>query len=414
VYYRADVAVSRGRPGDAKKDLEIILAQNPANTTVYMKLIQIATANGQDQEVLALIDRAIKAVPKDPAPRLALANYQFTHGKQKEAQATVSDLLLVSKNNAEALALQGEIQFLIGQPAEAVKTFRALAGGNASPAAYGLLAQALFAMKDLAAAEEAEKRAVDLAPDSAPVRMDLINILIGSGKKEAALASAHSYAASYPGPVADMLVADTFVALKRQPEAEALLDKSLAAKPDQRVALRVTHMAMGSGNPKKAISTISTWVAKHPEDFGMGREYAAALMGTGDMAAARREYERLLKLHPEDPIVLNNLGYLLERENSDRALSLVSLAQRIAPQSPQISDTLGWIKYQRKDHQGALPLLERAHSADAKNAAISYHLALVLDATGKRAEAKTLLQTTLSNNPKFDGSDEAKQVLARW
>jgi len=41
-------------------------------------------------------------------------------------------------------------------------------------------------------------------------------------------------------------------------------------------------------------------------------------------------------------------------------------------------------------------------------------LALVLDATGKRAEAKSLLQATLERNPKFDGSDDARRVLTNW
>jgi hypothetical protein len=37
-----------------------------------------------------------------------------------------------------------------------------------------------------------------------------------------------------------------------------------------------------------------------------------------------------------------------------------------------------------------------------------------LNATGKRGEAKTLLQATMAKNPKFDGSDDAKQLLTRW
>jgi putative PEP-CTERM system TPR-repeat lipoprotein len=414
LYFRADVSVARGKADDAKKDLQSILTQNPTEVLAYIKLIQMALDNGRDQEALALIDRAIKAAPADPSPRLALADYQFVHGKQQDAQATVAAILLVSKNNPEALALQGQIQFSKGETAEAIKTFRTLAAGNGSAATYGLLAKALYATKDPTGAEDAAKRAVDLSPDSTQVRLDLINIQIANGKGDAALATAQTYAGAYPGPQADILLAETLIGLKRPKDAEALLDKSLASKPDGRVVLRLTQLELSTGNPKKGISTISGWVAKHPEDFGMDREYASALMNTGDLAGARREYEKLVKLHPEDPIVLNNLGYLLQKDDPNRALTLVTLAEQVAPRSPQIADTLGWIKYQRKDHQGALPLLERAHSRDANSPAIAYHLALALDATGKRAEAKTLLQATLAKNPKFEGSDDAKQTLARW
>ena len=62
----------------------------------------------------------------------------------------------------------------------------------------------------------------------------------------------------------------------------------------------------------------------------------------------------------------------------------------------------------------ALPLLQRAHDLDPNGAAIAYHLALALDGTGKRPEAKTLLQSTLAKNPKFLGAENAREVLARW
>jgi tetratricopeptide (TPR) repeat protein len=117
-----------------------------------------------------------------------------------------------------------------------------------------------------------------------------------------------------------------------------------------------------------------------------------------------------LKQHPNDPTVLNNLAWLIQKDDPNRALSMVTLANRISPASPVIADTLGWLKYQRKDHEGALPLLQRAHAIDAASAPISYHLALALNATGKKAEAKSLLQATLAKNPKFDGSDDAQRV----
>jgi putative PEP-CTERM system TPR-repeat lipoprotein len=381
----------------------------------YMQLTKIATDSDQNQEVLALLNRAMKAAPSDPTPRLALANYLMSQKKFQDAQATVSELLQISRNNPEGLALQGQIQLLRGQTTDAIRTFRALAAANpTSPAAYGLLARALYATKDQAGAEESEKRAIELAPDSAQIRSDLIDLQIGGGKGENALATARTYASAYPGPSADLLLAKTLVLLKRSNEAEVLLDKSLSSKPDVGVALLLAQIAMSSGNSKKAISTLANWVAKNPDDFGVRSDYAAMMMEMGDSGGARREYETLLRQHAEDPIILNNLGWLLQKDNPDRALSLVSLAAKVAPRSPQIADTLGWMKYQRRDLQGALPLLQHAHNVDSNSAPISYHLALVLDATGKRAEAKTLLQATLAKSPKFDGSDDARQTLARW
>jgi Tfp pilus assembly protein PilF len=137
-------------------------------------------------------------------------------------------------------------------------------------------------------------------------------------------------------------------------------------------------------------------------------------MQTGDMNGARREYETVLKQHPEDVVVLNNLGWIVQKDDPNRAMNMATLAVKIAPRSAEVVDTLGWLKYQRKDTGGALPLLQRAHDIDITSAPISYHLALALDANGKRQEAKTLLQSTLEKNPKFDGADDARKALARW
>jgi Flp pilus assembly protein TadD len=200
----------------------------------------------------------------------------------------------------------------------------------------------------------------------------------------------------------------------RTNEAAALLEKSLSTKPDARVAIRSSQVAKMSGDLRKASAILANWIAKHPNDYDIQRDHAGLVMESGDLVGARKEYEALLKQRPEDPIILNNIGVLLEKDDPKRALSLVSLAVKIAPRSAEFADTLGWMKYQRRDLQGALPQLQRAHDMAVNNAPISYHLALVLDATGRRAEAKTLLQTTLAKNPKFEGAADAKQLLARW
>jgi Flp pilus assembly protein TadD len=110
---------------------------------------------------------------------------------------------------------------------------------------------------------------------------------------------------------------------------------------------------------------------------------------------------------------LNNLAGLLQKQDPARALALATTAARIAPASPPIADTLGWTKHLSGDQQGALPLLQHAHEL-SDDPAISYHLAVVLRDSGKQAEGKTLLQTTLAKNPKFEGVEEAKKALATW
>jgi tetratricopeptide (TPR) repeat protein len=139
------------------------------------------------------------------------------------------------------------------------------------------------------------------------------------------------------------------------------------------------------GSPLFTVQDIRTGDARAGAAFFNGAgKCTACHSATGDLAGARKNYEVLVKQHPHDPIVLNNLGWLVQKHDPNRALAMLTLANKIAPQSANFADTLGWLKYQRKDHQGALPLLQRAHDIDTTSAPISYPLALALDATGKR------------------------------
>jgi putative PEP-CTERM system TPR-repeat lipoprotein len=415
LYYRSNLQIDRGNPEEANRDLQQILVLDPGNMPAYLKLAQLAAFREQEPQVIALLEKAIRVAPKDPAPRLALANFQISRAKYPEAQATVSGLLQVAPNNPEGLALKGQLEFSRGATAEAINTFRALAAANPqSSRVYITLAKAFSVAKDQLAAEDAAKRAIELDPDSQLTHSTLIEIQISGGKVENALASARAYASATPGPTSDLVLADTLLRAKRVNEAQAVLEKSFGSRPDYRVASRLSQIAMNSGDSKRAVSILANWLTKNPSDYSIRSQYASALLTAGDQAGARREFEVLLKQKPEDPIVLNNLGWILQKDDPARALSLVSLAMKIAPRSADIVDTLGWLKLQRRDNQGALPLLQRAHDLDPNGAAIAYHLALALDGTGKRTEAKTLLQSTLAKNPKFLGAENAKEVLARW
>ena len=415
LYYHANVQIDRGNVDDANRDLQQILVLDPSNMLAYIKLAQLALNRDQEPQAVALLEKAIKVAPNNPIPRLALANFQISRAKYQDAQSTVTGLLQVSKNNPEGVALKGQIEFIRGANADAVNTFRALAAANPqSSAAYILLAKVLSATKDQLAAEDAAKRAITLDPESALPRSNLIDIQFSGGKEENAVATARAYAAAYPGPTADLVLAATFLRMKRVNEATALLEKSLGSKPDARVALRLSQIAMSSGNSKKAVAILASWLAKNPADAASRVQYGSLLLEIGDEASARKEYETLLKVSPENPVILNNLGWTLQKDDPTRALSLVSLAAKISPRSPEIADTLGWLKLQRRDNQGALPLFQRAHALDPNSPAIAYHLALALDATGKRPEAKILLQSALAKNPKFVGVENAKELLARW
>jgi tetratricopeptide (TPR) repeat protein len=277
-----------------------------------------------------------------------------------------------------------------------------------------LLAKALNATKDRLAAIDAARRAVELDPFSPKIRSILVEYLIAGGRQDEALANAREYNSAHPGADSDLLLVSVLIALKREEEAKAFLTSRLAVKPDRILALRLSLLTMDMGDRKKAVDVLVEWLRKNPADYDVRRQYGALLLQIGDTAGARKEFEALLKQRPQDPVALNNLGWILRDEDPARAFSLASLAAKVVPESTHVMDTLAWMKFQRHDLQGALLLLRRARELDTSDGEIGYHFAVALEATGRRAEAKTLLQSVVEKSPEFGDRVNAKQLLSRW
>jgi Flp pilus assembly protein TadD len=110
-------------------------------------------------------------------------------------------------------------------------------------------------------------------------------------------------------------------------------------------------------------------------------------------AALQKAYE----LAPQQPLVLNYLGYaqLERRENVEASMALISEASRLQPDSAEITDSLGWAFYLRGNIPAAIPLLEKAAAARPDDAEINEHLGDAYYAAGRRYEARYAWQAAL-------------------
>ena len=116
----------------------------------------------------------------------------------------------------------------------------------------------------------------------------------------------------------------------------------------------------------------------------------AALEQAGRWAEGEQALEAAHALAPDNPVVLNYLGYArLERgEQLDEAEALIAEASRRAPDDASITDSLGWAQYKRGKFREAIATLERAATADPGQAEIHEHLGDALYAAGRKYEAR--------------------------
>jgi Flp pilus assembly protein TadD len=105
---------------------------------------------------------------------------------------------------------------------------------------------------------------------------------------------------------------------------------------------------------------------------------------------ARNDLAQALALAPDEPLILNFLGYAkLERgEDLDTAEAMIRKASALAPDDASITDSLGWALYKRGRLPEAIEVLTRAAKADPTQAEIREHLGDALYKAGNRFEAR--------------------------
>ena len=155
------------------------------------------------------------------------------------------------------------------------------------------------------------------------------------------------------------------------------------------------------------------WIARHPGNLLVRRQYALLLLRFRELAIAREQYEQLAREHPDDALALNNLSWLVVNESPARSLSLAQRAVQREPSSPDYLDTLGCMQLRQGDPKGALTSLQRAHRLRERDPEITFHLAMALDANRARPAAKALLATLMSRVD-FADRESAQRLLAAW
>ena len=124
----------------------------------------------------------------------------------------------------------------------------------------------------------------------------------------------------------------------------------------------------------------------------------------GEWELAEPEFRRVLEFVPDEPQVLNYLGYSLieKRSNLDEALDMIERAVEGEPDSGYITDSLGWAYYRLGRYEEAVPVMERAVELLPRDPILNDHLGDVYWAVGRKREARFQWRRALSFAPHPD------------
>ena len=134
-------------------------------------------------------------------------------------------------------------------------------------------------------------------------------------------------------------------------------------------------------------------------DWSIYFSRAMSYEGLGNWLEAEKDLQSALKASPEQPTVLNYLGYswIEKGQQIDKAKRMIELAAEARPDDGFITDSLGWVYYLTGDFEGAVEVLEKAVRLEPDDVTINAHLGDAYWHVNRKIEARFQWRHAIDN-----------------
>jgi putative PEP-CTERM system TPR-repeat lipoprotein len=422
----ARVEERSGNRTTAKQWYEKVIASTPSNLSAYQGLAAIALHDDNVDDAAAYLKRAIARDTKAVEPRLRLIDMLMERKRTEQALIEARDFANALPQSPEAMDALGRAQVASGDMINAVGSYQRLvtltpenfeaqrrlgrvlmvsADGRAGPAASA---------KSIADARAAFEHAVKISPDNLEVLADRLEFERRVAGSPAALVLAKSYADAKPDSVSRIVtLGDAQMASDQAPAAVLTYRRAWDKSKTSLTTLRVYAGLRRVGKADDAQKLIKDWAAANPKDYAIRFLIASNEIAAGHTDSAIAETESIREVFPDNPLLLNNLAWLYSKRDPAKAVGFAERAYTLAPLSPDVLDTLGWLHVSMADSGRGEPLLKRAYDVAPTRGDIGYHYAVALERVKKTAAARDVLERALSGDTKFPERPDAESMFGR-
>jgi tetratricopeptide (TPR) repeat protein len=168
-----------------------------------------------------------------------------------------------------------------------------------------------------------------------------------------------------------------------------------------------SDLLIKAGREKDAFESVSSALAAEPEDTNLRYTRAMLAERLGDMALLEQDLRRIIDQNPDHAEALNALGYSLANKTDrlDEAEPLIERAIELQPDNPAIIDSLGWLYFRQGKLNEAGPLLLDAWNR-MNDHEIAAHLGEWYWVTGDTESARDIWAQGLDMTPDSDVINE--------
>jgi tetratricopeptide (TPR) repeat protein len=196
--------------------------------------------------------------------------------------------------------------------------------------------------------------------------------------------------------------------------------KTLVAEKTDRIdaALTLADLMRTKEQFADAVSAYDTAVSrlKNPDErywpiyFGRG----ISLERVKQWPKAEADMKKALELSPDQPYVLNYLGYSWVDQglNLDEGMKMLKRATELRPDDGAVTDSVGWAFYRIGQFDQAVEWLERASEQKGDDATVVEHLGDAYWHVGRKREAQFEWERALNQKPEKDRISVLQDKLA--
>jgi tetratricopeptide (TPR) repeat protein len=257
-------------------------------------------------------------------------------------------------------------------------------------------------MKDYATAERMFEELRSAGVDAGAVAFYLGQIAEETKRYDEAIARYREVTEGERAWIATLRIATV---LGKKGDIEGARRYLASLKPENRERGIEVHQAEAqvlrdAGDYKAAYAVLSSALAAEPNSAELIYDVAMVAEKLDRLDEVESQLTRLIELKPDNPQALNALGYTLvdRTPRTAEGLKLIEKALTLAPEDPSILDSMGWAHFRMGNLGDSEKYLRRA-LADHPDPEIAAHLGEVLWAKGERDRAKEVWQSQLKETP---------------
>ena len=157
------------------------------------------------------------------------------------------------------------------------------------------------------------------------------------------------------------------------------------------------------GQPESALELLEEALARYPDVSNLLYTRSLVAEKQGDLPRAEADLRKIIELEPDNASALNALGYILTNHSQRyaEATRLIEQALELSPNDPTVLDSMGWVKYRVGDLALALEYLQRAYNL-YPDTEIAAHLGEVLWQLGERQQAIAVWKEGYARDPEHE------------